>query len=391
MRRLLAATAAILAGSTLLAWAAQGEAAAPPKAAPAASPPRATDLGRPIRPLGLLPDVPVPPDNKITPAKVELGKLLFFDARTSGDVSTSCAACHLPQLGWGDGGDLSRGYPGTQHWRNSQTILNSAYYRKLFWAGESTSLEGQADSALTGNLAGNVEPDTLEERLAQAPEYVRRFKQVFGTSRPQYPDVLKAIAAFERAVPVSRDTPFDRYVRGDRKALSAGSLRGMRLYQTKARCIQCHDGPLMSDEDYHALGLPENEQFQEDPLRQIALRYQFYSRGVHDARDYRTAGTDLGLYFQTLRPADTGKFRTPSLRELVHTAPYMHNGVFFSLEEVVDFYDAGGGPGRGKSPLLKPLRLTAAEKQDLIAFLKDLSGKPILVTPPPLPEYKVAR
>lgn len=339
-------------------------------------------------PLGTLPPVPVPADNPMSAAKVELGKLLFFDARLSGDASTSCASCHSPEDGWGDGGDLSRGYPGTQHWRNSQTILNSAYYAKLFWAGESTSLEDQAKSAATGNVAGNGDTMMMEERLRQVPEYVKRFREVFGTPWPTIDDAWRAISAFERTV-VSRakDVPFDRFMKGDAKALSDSAKRGLALFQGKAGCVQCHNGALFSDEDYHNIGVPKNPAFEEDPLRQITLRFQHVIRGVPESV-YRKADRDLGLYYTTKRKADRGRFRTPSLRELKYTAPYMHNGAFFELDEVIDFYDEGGGEDSSKSPLLKKLGLSDEEKEDLLAFLESLSSdKPLLVRPPELPPY----
>lgn len=335
--------------------------------------------------IGPLPPVAVPKDNPMSPEKTELGKLLFFDTRLSGDGSISCATCHEPSMGWGDGNELSRGYPGTQHWRNSQTVLNSAYYDKLFWAGEATSLESQANSAVTGNLAGNGDPMMIEERLRQVPDYLRRFKKVFG-QEPLYSDALKAIAAYERAVPISRNVPFDRYAKGDKKAISAKAQTGMALFQGKGACIQCHNGPLFSDQDYHNLGVADNPTFKEDPLRQIALRFQHFARGV-DEKLYRKAGRDLGLYYTTKQEKDKGRFRTPSLRELKYTPPYMHNGTFASLQEVVDFYDGGGGGEPGKSPLLKPLGLTPEEKEALIAFLESLSGDEIKVDPPALPDY----
>jgi len=338
--------------------------------------------------LGPLPPVPVPRDNPMSPAKVELGRLLFFDPRLSGDASTSCASCHNPEAGWGDGSDVSRGYPGTQHWRNSQTVLNAAHYTKLFWAGEVTSLEGQAEAAATGNVAGNGDPIMMEERLRQIPEYVRRFKAVFGTDRPLIGDVWKAIAAFERTLVSSPDqVTFDRFAKGDARALGEEAKRGLALFQGKAGCIQCHSGPLASDENYHNLGVPKNPAFEEDPLRQITLRFQHYSRGVPEPL-YRAADRDLGLYYTTKRDEDKGKFRTPTLRELKYTAPYMHNGAFFTLEEVVDFYDQDGGQDPGKSPLLRPLRLSAQDKKDLVAFLLSLSSdKPIVVPRPALPGY----
>lgn len=333
----------------------------------------------------IAPTPPVPPDNPVTPAKVELGKLLFFDNRLSGDTSTSCATCHLPDMGWGDGNAISRGYPGTWHWRNSQTIVNSAYLRKLFWAGESLSLEAQAKSAATGNLAGNVDPAMAEERLAQIPEYVRLFKQAFGVEAPTFPLTLRAIATFERAATNSIDSPFDLYMRGEGE-LSDAALRGMVLFQSKAGCIQCHNGSLLTDESFHNLGVPKHPRFEQDPLSQIALRYQHYSRGVPE-EVYRAADRDLGLYYTTKREADKGRFRTTPLRYLTFTSPYMHNGVFVTLEEVIDFYDQGGGDDPDKSPLLAPLNLTSDEKANLLAFLQSLSGSELLIERPELPPY----
>ncbi len=343
-------------------------------------------------PLAPLPPIPVPADNPISDAKAELGKLLFFDDRLSGDVGTSCASCHDPRLGWGDGNALSRGYAGTQHWRNSQTIVNTAYLAKLFWAGETPSLESQASSAITGNLAGNGDPVMIEERLAQIPEYVQRFRDVFGGNRPLYDHVLKAIATFERVALDSRDSPLDQYLAGDKNALSEEALRGKALFEGKAGCIKCHNGALMTDEKFHNLAVPENPLFTKDPLRQISLRYQHYIRGVPE-EVYRSATTDLGLYYTTKRDADIGQFRTPPLRYLSYTAPYMHNGVFETLEEVIDFYDAGGGEIRDdrlgtKSQTLQPLGLSEDEKWDLLEFLQSLSGDEIRMTPPELPMYQ---
>lgn len=348
--------------------------------------------GGKIPAIGPLPPVPVPADNPMSREKVELGKLLFFDPRLSGDASTSCASCHSPAAGWGDGGDLSRGYPGTQHWRNSQTILNSAFYSKLFWAGEVPSLEAQAKAAATGNVAGNGDQMMMEERLRQIPAYVKRFRRVFGVSWPTIGDAWRAIAAFERTlVSKAKNVAFDRYIKGNKKALSASAKRGLALFHGKAACLQCHNGPLLSDESYHSLGVPKNEAFEEDPLRQITLRFQHVIRGVPESV-YRKADRDLGLYYTTKQVVDRGKFRTPSLRELKYTAPFMHNGVFFTLEEVIDFYNTGGGEDANKSQLIKPLNLTDQEKKDLEAFLLSLSSdKPILVKKPALPPYRAMR
>lgn len=360
--------------------------------AKAAEPKPAAAKAPAIPPLGPLPPPPIPADNPMSPEKVELGKMLFFDSRLSGDASTPCVACHQPKLGWGDSGEISRGYPGTQHWRNSQTVLNSAYYNKLFWDGSVTSLEAQAPSAAEGNVAGNGDPAMMEMRLRFIPEYVERFRKVYGTDWPRILHAYQAIAAFERTiVSDAKKVPFDRYMNGDRKALNESQLRGYELFKGKAGCLQCHNGPLASDQRFYALGVPENEVFKTDPLYQITHRWQHYQKGV-SKKDYRGADLDLGLYYITKNPKDVNKFRTPSLRELKYTAPYMHNGIFYTLDEVVDFYNKGGGQGPNKSALIKPLGLSDQEKKDLVAFLESLSmDEPLLIDPPKLPPYAVLK
>ena len=324
-----------------------------------------------ILPLGPLPPAPIPADNPMTPEKVALGKMLFWDSRLGGDASSPCAVCHQPDKGWGDGGEISRGYPGTQHWRNSQTVLNSAYYNKLFWEGSVTSLESQAPAAAEGNVAGNGDPSLMEMRLRFIPEYVERFKQVFGTEWPRITHAYQAIAAFQRTLNSdAKQVPFDRFIAGDKKALSENAQRGMAVYHGKGGCIQCHNGSLASDQKFYSLGVPENDVFKTDPLYQITHRWEHYQKGVNE-KDYRGADIDLGLYYITKNPKDIGKFRTPSLRELKYTAPFMHNGIFYTLDEVVDFYNKGGGAANwpNKTPLIKPLGLTDQEKKDLVAFL----------------------
>ena len=347
------------------------------------------DLSKNFPALAALPEVPVPRDNPVTPEKVALGKLLFFDNRLSGDAGTSCASCHDPRLGWGDGQAVSRGYAGTQHWRNSQTTINTGYLTKLFWAGEVPSLEAQAKSAITGNLAGNGDTVMIEERLAQMPEYVRRFREAFGVDHASFDLVLKAIASFERAEMTVRDTAFDRFLSGDNDALSDDAKRGLALFKGKAGCIQCHNGALLSDESYHFLDVPASDVFNTDPLRQVALRYQHYIRGVPEG-EYRNADTDHGLYYTTKKAGDRGRFRTPPLRYLEFTAPYMHNGTLLTIEDVVEFYNQGGGRNENQSPLIKPLKLTEDEKFALAEFLYSLSGDEIRMSVPELPEYEVA-
>ncbi len=351
-----------------------------PSRAPAPSAPKKR------APIGPLPPVPVPEDNPPTPEKLRLGRMLFFDTRISGNRENACSTCHNPEMGWGDGYDIAHGYLGTQHWRNSQTLFNVGYYSKLNWDGQRTSLEDQARSAVLSNISANGDPQMIEERLAQAPIYLSLFKAVFGTERPHFEDLIKAIAAFVRSAAISRNAPFDAYARGNEQALGRSALRGMGIFKGKGGCVQCHNGPLFTDEDYHATGAPDNPAFTRDHLKQVTFRYKLASNGVPEDF-YRTAPRDPGLYIVTKRTGDIGRFRTASLRELKHTPPYMHNGVFATLEEVVDFYDRGGGKTPNKSPLIQPLHLTPGNKKDLLAFLKSLSGDPVIVEAPELPGY----
>lgn len=337
-------------------------------------------------PLGPLPAVPVPVDNPMTAEKVALGKQLFWESRLSGDGSTPCVACHFPAIGWGDGGAISRGYPGTKHWRNSQTILNSAYYNKLFWEGNVTSLEAQAPPAAEGGVAGNGDRSLMEMRLRFIPEYVEAFKKVFGTDWPRMTHAYQAIAAYQRTVVTdATKVPFDRWQAGDKSAMSAEAQRGFKLFNGKANCISCHNGALASDQKFYNLGLPEHPDFATDPMLQITHRWEQYQKGGSEEA-YRNADRDKGLYYQTKNPKDIGKFRTPSLRELKYTAPFMHNGVLATLDDVVAFYNAGGGAAAGKTDKLKPLGLTEQESKDLVAFLDALSmTEPLIHEDPKLP------
>lgn len=335
------------------------------------------------RPLAPLPDIAAA---RATGPAVELGKMLYFDKRLSGDGSTSCASCHEPELGWGDGNALSRGYPGTVHWRNSQSVLNMVYLDKYFWTGSSETLEAQAKSALTGPLAQNMNAGLAEERLKQIPAYVALFRDAYG-SAPTFDNILAAISSFERTL-ISKNVPFDRFMKGDQKALNSDQKRGLEVFKNKARCVACHNGAMFTDEAFHNLGVPVNAEFESDPLRQIAMRERIKSKGIPE-NVYLAFDRDPGRYLDTKLDSDKGKFRTPTLRELRDTGPYMHNGVFATLDEVIDFYDAGGGndPFGTKSTLLKPLGLTRDEKASLRAFLESLNGDPIRVTAPRLPDY----
>jgi len=344
-----------------------------------------------LEPLG---EVPVPADNKQTPEKIELGKILFYDGRLSGDTTSPCAGCHIQSQGWGFPDDLSMGYPGTVHWRNSQTIINAAYYDKFFWAGSAMSLEAQAKDAAKGAVAGNGEDDIMEARLALVPEYVERFKRVFGDDTPKIHNAWRAIAAFERTM-IQRDTPIDNYLLGDKTALSESQLKGKALFEGKANCIACHNGALASDQKFYNIGVPPSPWWNDDGLAQITFRFELYSKGVTEDM-YRTTKADPGAYFRAKRKEMLGKFRTPSLRYTKYTAPYMHNGTIPTLEAVIDFYDRGGvaddgrttGYPQTKSALIQPLDLTEQDKKNLLSFVEAFSGEQIFIEEPTIPEYQ---
>ncbi|CAV26299.1 cytochrome-c peroxidase [Vibrio atlanticus] len=344
-----------------------------------------------LEPLG---EVPVPADNKQTPEKIELGKILFYDGRLSGDTTSPCAGCHIQSQGWGFPDDLSMGYPGTVHWRNSQTIINAAYYDKFFWAGSAMSLEAQAKDAAKGAVAGNGEDDIMEARLALVPEYVERFKRVFGDDTPKIHNAWRAIAAFERTM-IQRDTPIDNYLLGDKTALSESQLKGKALFEGKANCIACHNGALASDQKFYNIGVRPSPWWNDDGLAQITFRFELYSKGVTEEM-YRTTKADPGAYFRAKRKEMLGKFRTPSLRYTKYTAPYMHNGTIPTLEAVIDFYDRGGvaddgrttGYPQTKSALIQPLGLTEQDKKNLLSFIEAFSGEQIFIEEPTIPEYQ---
>ncbi|MCN4144075.1 MAG: hypothetical protein LC437_03065 [Thiohalomonas sp.] len=336
---------------------------------------------------------PIPSDNKQSDAKVELGKLLFFDPILGGDASISCASCHEPSQGWAWAEDFSRGYPGTVHWRNSQSIMNSGYYPGSSWANSVISLEKQALSAAKAAVEGNGENDIMEARMALIPEYRKRFNEVFGDEYPIISNAWRAIASFERTINQT-DTPIDRYLKGDKKALSEQQVRGKAVFEGKGNCIQCHNGALASDMEMYNIGVPPAKRWEEDGLAQITFRFELYAKGSNEEL-YRTAKADPGAYFRGKNKWDLGKFRTPSLRYTMYTAPYMHNGAFYTLDEVVDFYNKGGfdednrttGWPKTKSKLIKPLGLSDDEKADLVAFIESFSGDEILMDKPDLPDY----
>lgn len=329
-----------------------------------------------LEPVG---EIPVPAGNPQTPAKIELGKKLFFDRRLSGDGTTNCGTCHDPQQGLGDGLEISLNYPTTRNWRNSPTLFGVAFQQRLFHDGRAASLEEQALFPMMSAFEMNQNLDYLEEEIRAVPEYVAEFTAVFGDPDITRERIAMAIAAFERTL-VSRDAPLDRFLQGDRQAFSDDARRGYEIFTGKGRCTTCHYGPILADNLFHALQVKENSEHTQDP--RIAATRRFVAK-VSGFTNYRTLDEDPGRYLVTKEKKDWKAFRTPTLREVAATAPYMHNGVYATLDEVVDFFDGGGGAGNSA---LQPLGLTADEKRQLRVFLEEgLAGAMTEVTYPKIP------
>lgn len=324
---------------------------------------------------------PLPPA-KFNAAQAELGKFLFFDERMSGDASLSCASCHQPGKGWADGLPLSKGYPASEYFRNSPTLLNSALKKRFMWDGrlDGSDMGTLVRDMLTEAHTMNVDSRLLQERIKQIPEYV----ELWGKFRKDDPNGMRVygvIGEFVKSLQ-SKNAPIDRFLGGDASALSDQQKAGYDLFKGKAGCAGCHNGPIGSDGKLHRTGVPENPAVTAEPLRHITMLRHYATSGMPN---YMNTHTDVGNYAITKDAKDKGKFATPSLRDLKYTAPYMHNGMFATLAEVVDFYDRGGGAGG----VIKPLGLSSADKQALLAFLDSLSGEPVLMEKPKLPAYKV--
>ncbi|MCR4318727.1 MAG: cytochrome-c peroxidase [Candidatus Brocadiaceae bacterium] len=297
-------------------------------------------------PIGPLPPVTVPANNPQTATKVELGRKLYFDPRLSGNNWISCATCHNPVLGFADGLPRMLGGPASKEGgRNSPTIINSAYNELQFWDGRAATLEEQALGPIQNPNEMFETLDNVVRKLSGIPEYVNAFKEVFGTGITA-DGIARAIAAFERTI-VFANSPFDKYMLGDEHAMSESAKRGMNLFNGKAECIKCHNGPNFTDNKFHNIGVPA-----EVPLKE-----------------------DLGRYNVTKKDSDKGAFKTPTLRNITDTAPYMHNGFFPTLFEVVQFYNGGGGRSENKSPDIHGLHLTGEEVNNLIEFMKALTGE----------------
>ncbi len=324
------------------------------------------------------------PEPKFNKVQAELGRYFFFDERMSGDAALSCATCHDPQKGWGDGLPLSRGYPASEYFRNSPTILNAGFKKRFMW-------DGRLDGADVGTLVRdmiteahtmNADGRLVQERVKQVPEYVEMWQTaVKKGDDPNGMRIFNIIGEFVKSV-VSINAPIDRFLKGEQSALNGTQREGYELFKGKANCVSCHNGPIGSDGMLHRIGVPENPDITAEPLRHITMLRHYSTSGMPN---YMNTHVDVGSYAITKDPKDKGKFATPSLRDLKYTAPYMHNGMFKTLDEVVEFYSRGGGAGSE----LKPLNLSDSEKRALAAFLESLSGDPVIVEKPKLPAYQV--
>lgn len=307
-------------------------------------------------PLGLDP-LPIPADNPQTAAKIELGKQLYFDPRLSLDGTISCATCHDPAKGWSNGEQFGVGIKGQKGGRNSPTVLNAAYFPLQFWDGRAKELEGQALGPIQNPIEMGHTLEACVASLNKIEGYKKQFQEVFGTDVTS-DGIAKAIAAFERTV-LSGDAPYDRYKAGDKKALSASAERGMNLFFNKAHCSACHAGPNFSDAAFHNIGVGMDKDTPDEGRQTISKM--------------------LG---------DRGAFKTPGLREIARTAPYMHDGGMKTLEEVVEHYNKGGVANPQLDEEIFPLQLTAEEKADLVTFMKEglSSASYPMVAPPKLPK-----
>jgi cytochrome c peroxidase len=273
------------------------------------------------------------------------------------------------------------------HWRATDSVIDAAYLKYLFWDGRASSLEQQALGPIGAPFEMNMHLNYLVARLYEIPLYRKMFKQVFHTDVITPDMVAKAIASFERTIVVTQ-TPFYSYVNGDKNALSKQSLAGFKLFTGKAGCIRCHYGPFFTDDGFHALGVPELQLTGEEQKLNAAARHYFaYKAGIKDSNNINR---DLGRYFITHKKSDMDKFGTPSLIDAVGPY-YMHNGAIQGLLNVVEFFNKGGGIDvPNKSKMLKPLHLTLNEEKELVAFLESLNGPAFVISPPVLPPYAVS-
>ena len=297
----------------------------------------------------LLADQPPHPEgNEPTPERVELGKMLFFDPRLSGDGNMSCASCHNPMFGWSDGLPTAKGFQSMTLARATPTVVNTAYNELQMWDGRKKSLEEQAMGPMEAKVEMNMDLGRLFKWLAANDTYKALFEKAYPGEKVGPQTVSKAIASFERTV-ISNSSPFDRWVRGDADAMTESQVRGFEVFlaEDKGDCAGCHSAPNFTDDGFHNIGLA--------------------SWGIENPDVGRFAEKPIGLM--------KGAFKTPTLRDIALTAPYFHDGSSTTLMDVVEHYVQGGLVHTNLSPGIKALRLTSRDKEDLVAFMHALTSE----------------
>jgi cytochrome c peroxidase len=293
----------------------------------------------------------------------------------------SCATCHNPETGYSDALAISLSYPTTKNWRNAPATINLAYNDMFFWDGRAATLEEQALFPMMSAFEMNQNLDFLEEELKEVPEYIGAFQTVFGGEITRE-RVAIALAAFQKTI-ISNNSPLDEFLKGDKSALTTVQKEGYDIFVGKGQCIQCHNGPNLTDNKFYNLGVPANPSVVNDPRVSATRRF---TAKVSGYKAYRTLTEDPGRYLVTKDRNEWKAFKTPTLREVALTGPYMHNGVFDSIEDVIEFFNKGGGDDPNKTPLLKPLNLTDDEKLTLEVFLlESLKGDLEIVRMPEVP------
>jgi cytochrome c peroxidase len=296
-------------------------------------------------PLGLDAYMPIPEDNPLTNEKILLGRKLFFDPILSRDRTISCATCHDPELGFTDNKLVAVGVAGKKGTRRSPRLINRGYGKLFFWDGRAASLEDQVLQPIQNPIEMALTLEEAETRLSADAGYVAGFQNAFGRP-PDTAALQQALASYVRTI-VSGNSPYDRYVAGETAALSPEQRRGLDVFRGKGNCAVCHLGPNLTDEEFHNTGV-----------------------GWKDG-----ARKDQGRAKVTADAADSGAFKTPTLREIASTGPYMHDGSLATLADVIEFYDKGGEPDAHLSREMQRLNLTETEKAGLLEFLRALSGQ----------------
>lgn len=336
---------------------------------PAKWPKPTIDSGVNFVELGVVPLSPIEDQKEALKGVITLGKNLFFDPRLSGSNQISCSSCHAPDLNWADGREVAIGHDHGAGKRNTPSLENIWFFKKLFWDGRAEGLEDQAAHPISNPIEMHQDLTKLPSKLHKIKGYQPLFTAAFGDSKVTVKRIVEALATYQKTI-VSRKGDFDYFLLGDKKRMTDQQILGLHLFRTKARCVNCHNGPLFTDGEFHNAGL------------------------TYFRRKYE----DLGLYNITKKPEDVGKFKTPSLRNVMRTAPWFHNGLFSDMDGVMNMYNVGMPvqkvrPEQVNDPLLpkndrllKPLGLSKVEKDAIIAFMESISVIPWKERSPDLPK-----